>query len=402
MTGLRVAIVTPSMLRRGGTEVYIARLLLLHGRMGIATTVFTQDEAPPSPVHGAEVVCVGNAASEALSPGAVLSRGTDMRALANRLHSDFDLVQFHRLAPLDLLQALRGRVRVALFMHTSDLTCPAGGRLLQASGKLCSAAPGWRCLGTHAFERCLSTADGAAFAPQQRLRAVARGPATRTALGLSDGNVFNSHALQALHEETIGEVPRAHVLHPPVHCGRSTATPIPGRLLYAGRLARSKGALDAVRVCALLPGTRLRVVGDGPDRDAMIALARKLDVSSRIEFTGWLEEDALAVEYASAACMLLPARGYEAFSMQGAEAVALGCPVVAFDNGGIGEWLDPGHGTLVPHGDVNAMAAAAQSWTMHLQHDAAAWRRNIDQRFGPEAFADAYRALLAKLTARPA
>lgn len=400
MTGLRVAIVTPSMVRRGGTEVYVARLLQLHGRLGIATTVFTQDEAPAVPVHGAEVISVGNAASEALSPGAVLSRGPEMRALATRLQADFDLVQFHRLAPLDLLQALRGRVRVALFMHTSELTCPAGGRWLQASGKLCAAAPGWRCLGTHAFERCLSTADGAAFAPQQRLRAVARGPATRSALGLSDANVFNSHALLALHEKATGSVPHAHVLHPPVHCGRSTATPVPGRLLFAGRLAQSKGALDAVKVCALLPGTRLRVAGDGPDRDAMLALARKLDVSSRVEFTGWLGEDALADECAAAACMLLPVRGYEAFSMQGAEAVALGCPVVAFENGGIGEWLDPAHGTLVPHGDVQAMAAAAQSWVMHLQRDTAAWRRSIEQRFGPDAFADAYRALLARLTER--
>lgn len=395
MKRTRIGIVTPSMRQVGGTEVYLSRLLALHRELGIESTCFTQEDAPGN--AGPTVVSVGDAASEALSPQAILGRAPRMQALAARLEEDFDLVQFHRLAPLDLLGRLRGRVRTALFLHTSDLTCPAGGRLLRASGKLCNAPPGWRCFGTHAFEHCLSTPDGADFAPQQRLRALTRGPATRTVLGLADNTVCNSHALLALHQRTIGDIPRAHVLRPPVVCGYSDAVPVPGRLLYAGRLSRTKGALDAVRVCAMLPGTTLRVAGDGPDRDAMQQLATTLNVSTRVQFTGWLSSETLAHECAAAACMLLPARGYEAFSMQGAEAVAMGCPVVAFENGGISEWLNPDHGSIVPHGNLAAMAAAAQHWTMNLQRDRAAWRRHIDTQFGAVAFREAYSELLPKL-----
>jgi glycosyltransferase involved in cell wall biosynthesis len=79
-----------------------------------------------------------------------------------------------------------------------------------------------------------------------------------------------------------------------------------------------------------------------------------------VRFVGQLGEKELAAWYAGCRAVLVTSTGVESFCFVGIEAMAHGRPVVAFDVGGIREWLENGiTGLAVAPGDTKGMAAAA-------------------------------------------
>ncbi|MCC7509243.1 MAG: glycosyltransferase [Planctomycetes bacterium] len=390
LPGTRVVIVTPSLLTRGGTEVYLRRLARVQRGLGLAVRYFTQD-APGSVTEfeGFPVEACGEVLSEAMSPVSWFQRANGVARLADRIAESADWVELHRLAPLDLMRALKGRVRQLLFLHTPELTCPALGRFLPRSGKLCDRTPGVMCIGVHAMEGCMSKPDGTAFPVQQRLRAFTRGPVTRALAAIADRVVFNSASMRDLFLATTGAAVRSTVLHPPLLLHSASSARVPNRLLFVGRLSRPKGARDAVLAAALIPGSELHIHGDGQDRPSLEILAHQHGVHT--VFHGHSDDAALARAYAGASCLLVPSRWYEAWGMVGPEAIASGCPVAAYDCGGIREWLGLEYGRAVPVGDVRALAQAAQT-QMARAIDAARWRADAEARWGIAAFERGYLA----------
>src|SRR3712207_9168479 len=99
----------------------------------------------------------------------------------------------------------------------------------------------------------------------------------------------------------------------------------------------------------------LVVVGDGPDRERVHALAA---AHPRVYLSGFVEHTAVPAVLASLDVLVLPS-AYEEMGSVLTEALASGLPVVASDVGGIPEVVHHGvTGLLVPPGDVDALAAA--------------------------------------------
>lgn len=197
---------------------------------------------------------------------------------------------------------------------------------------------------------------------------------------------------------------RIHVLPMPLSADRfapgATAGRESHRLLFVGRLIERKGAEFAIRAVAELRGrgrgVSLTVVGDGPERPRLEALARELGAQDAVEFAGALPHDAVSAHYRSASVLLMPAvtdwKGeQEGFGMVLVEAMASGLPVVATRSGGIPDVVADGTtGLLVPERDASALARAAAT----LLDDpaqagalAAAARRELDDRFSPDTIA---------------
>jgi glycosyltransferase involved in cell wall biosynthesis len=133
----------------------------------------------------------------------------------------------------------------------------------------------------------------------------------------------------------------------------------PVDVAYIGRLTNSKGVHVLLRALRALPGVTLTVAGDGPERNALEALAVKLGIEKRVAFVGWIDAAERDRLLARARVFAMPSLWDEPFGIVGVESLAAGVPVVASAVGGIPSWLEDGEtGLLVPRGDVDELAAA--------------------------------------------
>lgn len=161
-------------------------------------------------------------------------------------------------------------------------------------------------------------------------------------------------------------------------------------LLFAGRMTHDKGTLALVEALGRLRDERwtATLAGDGPARPEVAARVAALGLSERVRLPGTLGADALAGELRRCDVLVLPSLAPESFGLIGVEAMAFGRPVVAFDAGGIADWLVHGEtGLLARHGDVGSLAGCMRV----LLRDAAlrarlglAARERQRERFGEE------------------
>lgn len=142
----------------------------------------------------------------------------------------------------------------------------------------------------------------------------------------------------------------------------------PPRLLFVGRVVYQKGLdllLEALGSLQSLPW-QLTIVGDGSQRELLMAQAEHLGISERIRFLGWLDSAQLLPEYQQANLFVFPSR-HEGMPNAILEAMACGLPVIASKIAGNEELVVPasettcGTGILVPPEDVDALRVALQT-----------------------------------------
>lgn len=110
------------------------------------------------------------------------------------------------------------------------------------------------------------------------------------------------------------------------------------RLLYVGYLRDSKGVRYLIDSMRRLPNRfTLRVVGDGPKKEALMDRAARNGVSERVTFTGKVPYEEVAQEYADADVFVHPGVWPEPFGRTVLEAMQASLPVVATNIGGPSE-----------------------------------------------------------------
>lgn len=131
---------------------------------------------------------------------------------------------------------------------------------------------------------------------------------------------------------------------------------------YLGRLKRYKGVQFVIAAFARLklPGARLAIAGAGDYRPGLESLVRSLDLTDRVRFLGRVSE-AEKLTLLRQSWALTFASPKEGWGITNLEAAACGTPVVASNSPGIRESvLDGQTGFLVPHADIDALAAALE------------------------------------------
>jgi glycosyltransferase involved in cell wall biosynthesis len=127
--------------------------------------------------------------------------------------------------------------------------------------------------------------------------------------------------------------------------------------LYVGRLSPEKGIttfLKAMKgVLALIPAARFKLVGDGPMKGELEALASTLGINASVEFSGSVRPTDVANIYGEASCLVLPSIS-EPWGLVVNEALSYGCPVLVSDRCGCVPELvsDPMTGMVFEAGNV--------------------------------------------------
>lgn len=140
---------------------------------------------------------------------------------------------------------------------------------------------------------------------------------------------------------------------------RSSESDVP-TLLAVARLVRQKG-LDVLiramrRIAEAIPDARLLIAGEGPEREALEALARDLQLERKVSLLGHRDDVQQLMRHAW--LLVHPAR-WEGFGLVLLEAMKAGLPVVATDVSAIPEIVVPDvTGRLVPPEDPSTLAEA--------------------------------------------
>ncbi|HEX6910968.1 MAG TPA: glycosyltransferase family 4 protein [Longimicrobium sp.] len=185
--------------------------------------------------------------------------------------------------------------------------------------------------------------------------------------------------------------------------GAPADPPAAFRVLFLGRMTAIKGGDVLIRAAAdasdaLGQPVPLTMAGDGPQRAAWERLAARLGVEAT--FRGWVDDEARAALFRDASVLAVPSVWPEPFGLVGLEAGVFGVPSIAFDVGGIDDWLTDGvNGWLVP-GDppsaddlAAAIARAARAPEVLLRMRAGA--RDVAERMSLERHVDALERVLA-------
>lgn len=133
------------------------------------------------------------------------------------------------------------------------------------------------------------------------------------------------------------------------------------RLVSVGRLVARKGFADLLDALALLPDdVRLTIVGDGPLASDLARRAEAAGVADRVTWAGYEPRERIYGHLHSADCYVLSSL-HEGLGIVVQEAMYAALPVVATDNGGQVDLIEPeANGLLVPVADPVALAAAIE------------------------------------------
>jgi glycosyltransferase involved in cell wall biosynthesis len=270
-----------------------------------------------------------------------------------------DVVYVHKLSDLDVLEALaRSEPPVARMVHDHDLYCLRSYKYFPLTRRICDHGADLRCVFPCGAVVARNGRTGFPLAwrsypkKQKELalnrrfkRMIVATEYMKRQLLLNgfDANRIEIHA----------PVPRNNVAVPQSSFGPRNL------IVYAGQIIRGKGvdvlieSLAKARVpfeCVIL--------GEGSHRSRCEKRSHELGLSGCVRFMGYVSPDKMPAFYADASVAAVSSVWPEPFGAVGLEAMRYGLPVVAFDAGGIREWLfDGANGFLVPWMDRGRFAA---------------------------------------------
>ncbi|MEZ4388700.1 MAG: glycosyltransferase [Candidatus Krumholzibacteriia bacterium] len=177
--------------------------------------------------------------------------------------------------------------------------------------------------------------------------------------------IFNSQATRIVWESALGPSPRHHVVLNGVEVAsvpRRPSTAPATTLITVGRLVPIKGVDIQIRALARLladgRNVQLVVVGDGPQRPALEALAREMGVGGRVRWLGYRSDPEVQL---AAADIFLCTSYNETFSLSLCEAMVQGLVCIAPRVGGPAEIIRDGlDGLLLPCRQVPPPGLAAK------------------------------------------
>ena len=133
-------------------------------------------------------------------------------------------------------------------------------------------------------------------------------------------------------------------------------------IIYAGQIIRGKGVDVLLKSLKLLKVPfECIILGDGSHKAFCEKLCRKLGLADRVTFKGFVPQEELKNYYRECSVVAVSSLWPEPIATIGLEVMRYALPVVAFDAGGINDWLTNDYnGYLVRWNDKKAFAAGLE------------------------------------------
>lgn len=168
-------------------------------------------------------------------------------------------------------------------------------------------------------------------------------------------------------------------------------------VLSLGRLTEEKGVRDVLELARRVPDLPVRIAGDGPLRGTVQDACK---TCASLTYLGPLDSNDAAEEIARARLVVMPSLWQEPGPLTALEAMAAGTPVVAYENGGLAEYIeDAGAGVAVP-AEPTALVKAVST----LYGDPEKWdeasdggRRAVEDTHSPDRYLDRLEQLYLNL-----
>jgi glycosyltransferase involved in cell wall biosynthesis len=270
-----------------------------------------------------------------------------------------DICFSNNMAPLEIERSLLDQWPVVKFMHAYFGTCISALKMHGfPSGVACARTLGPGCLALYAPRHCGALNPSALVNGYRWARVQQQLLPRYQAIVVASEHMVDEYARHGAPRDRLAMLP----LFPSLPL-TSRGTESSNTVLFLGRMTTLKGGDILVRAVACATadlGRPIRLImgGDGPQRDEWQRLARREGVAA--EFPGWLDSTRRLTALADATVLAVPSVWPEPFGLVGLEAAARGVPAVAFDTGGIRQWLrHEVSGLLVPPaGGFRAFATA--------------------------------------------
>lgn len=171
-------------------------------------------------------------------------------------------------------------------------------------------------------------------------------------------------------------------------------------VIYAGRLTYDKGVDDIIALARAVPDLPVRIAGFGPLTQHVATAARRIP---NLTFLGYLSQEGVQEELRRSRVCLMPSRWEEPGPLVALEAMAAGTPVVAYDHGGLAEYVIAAEAGRVVSTDPVALAAS----TAFVHTDEHEWARMsanamaaVHDTHAPDAYLRQILAVYAGVTGR--
>jgi glycosyltransferase involved in cell wall biosynthesis len=334
---MRIVVAHESVGTEGGVETYLLSAIQgLRDRGHELALVYYRRSEVANPLRSSAHVALG-----------VEERGID--AVLDELQRWRPDVCFsHNMGPLEVDRHLLARWPVVKMLHGYFGTCVSGLKMHAfPSACVCRRTFGPACLALYFPRRCGQLSAGAMlkgyrWASEQR-ELFSRYAATVVA----SRYMRDEMARHGAPDDRLRVLPLFSTVSSDATAGRGESDTV----LFAGRMTPLKGGhvlVSAAARAARLLGRPVRLImaGDGPQKEAWRNLALSLSVP--LELTGWVSPEDRAQVYSRGLVAAVPSLWPEPFGLVGLDAASLGRPAVAFDVGGVKEWLTDGlNGRLV-------------------------------------------------------
>jgi glycosyltransferase involved in cell wall biosynthesis len=257
-----------------------------------------------------------------------------------------DIIHIHNIRNGDVVKTCTSFAATIRQVHDPSFACLTHWKLLP-NFDLCTDPLGFKCI----YRGCVKARTG--------LFNLYRKHAEIQAHKKVDRILVLSHYVKWMLEQLTIPREKINVIYPFVHLPEVTPYPFlrENIVLFVGKMHPIKGVDFLLQALSKMDVDYKGIfLGAGEYLDSYKALAKELGIEQKVEFTGWVPWERVSEYYAKCSVLVVPSIWVEGFGLVGIEGMTYEKPVVAFDVGGIPDWLaDKETGFLVKRKDIQSL-----------------------------------------------